>query len=75
MMITSTRALNRQHSSPGIGEIRPKGADGVANSVDPALHCLLRPICPLRIITVTGNIMAFYLLLGCLVLWFGHLLS
>ena len=24
----------------------PKDADGMANSVDPGLHCLLRPACP-----------------------------
>ena len=23
-----------------------KGGDGITNSVDPDLHCLLRPICP-----------------------------
>ena len=53
-----TRAVSRQHRSPGIGEILcPKGAYGITNSVDPdqtalkdqsdlGLHCLFRPICP-----------------------------
>ena len=39
--------------------MRPKDADGMANSVDPGqtdlcLHCLLRPVCP-NIWTFYGN--------------------
>ena len=69
--------------------VKIKGADRIANSVDPDQNALLLRtsliwVCTvclglsvpiLRIITVRGNVMAFSLLIGFLVLWFNHLMS
>ena len=56
--IYEKQAVSRQHSLPGIGVILECQCVLEGQS-DLGLHCLLRPVPIPRIITVSGNVMAF----------------